>query len=308
MIVRKELDSALGSREAGRRLVVTTDPHRGLLRRLAAAEGLRAFEVPPEIGGRFSVLTPVGLLPAAAAGADVAALVSGAAEVSAAMREMRPQEHPALLIAACLYLMDVARQRPIHVFMPYRDALETFSEWLQQLWGESLGKRRNGDFVGPTPIRCTGVTDQHSQLQLYIEGPPDKVVVFLESACSREDVRIPDGLRGEPEAEYLAGHSLEELLRAELDATAAALRSAGRPSCRVSLDRVDEAAMGRLFMVFEMATQAAGALYRINPFDQPGVEAGKRFACGLMGRPGYEAHRDEMARLAGNAAVHRAEL
>jgi glucose-6-phosphate isomerase len=275
------------------RCVLVTDPAKGVLRKIAAAEGLRTLGVPDNIGGRFSALSPVGLLPAAAAGADVTALLDGAAAMEARCRSGAPLENPALLLASMLHLSDVKRGKRIHVIMPYADGLRDLADWFVQLWAESLGKSEG---VGPTPFRAVGATDQHSSIQLMMEGPKDKVVTFVRVATPRVDVPIavPDSYREHPEIAYLDGHTMAELLAAEEQATEAALRRAGRPTLSLTLPRLDARAMGELLMFFELATAYAGGLYGVNPFDQPGVEAGKRYAQGLLGRPGFEKSRDEL--------------
>jgi glucose-6-phosphate isomerase len=183
--------------------------------------------------------------------------------------------------------------------MPYTDRLRDTAEWYRQLWAESLGKRvdREGRVVhtGPTPVAAVGATDQHSQVQLFMEGPFDKVITFAVVDDLGEDVPIPpaeDLLGSRPlpaELSYLAGHTLGELLRAEYEATAAALAQAGRMSCTLRLPDLGAQTMGELLMFYQLATGYAGAWYGIDPFDQPGVELGKRLTYAAMGRAGYEA-------------------
>ena len=279
------------------RCVLVTDPEKGALRAIAQAEGLRALSVPPDVGGRFSALTAVGLLPAAAAGVDVPALLEGAAAMEARCRTGSLLENPALLWATALHLLDVRKGRRVHVLMPYADALRDAGDWFVQLWAESLGKRPD---VGPTPFRAVGATDQHSSLQLMVEGPHDKVVTLVRVAQPRADVAmaVPEGYRAHGEIAYLDGHTMGELIEAERRATAAALRRAGRPTASIELPRLDARAVGELLMLLELGTAYAGGLYGVNAFDQPGVEAGKRYAQGLLGRPGYERYRDELSRAA----------
>ena len=282
--------------EAGyrERCVLVTDPAKGALRAIAEAEGLRALSVPPNVGGRFSALSAVGLLPAAAAGVDVPALLAGAAGMEARCRSGEVRENPALLYAAALHLLDARKGRRIHVLMPYADALRDAGDWFVQLWAESLGKRPD---VGPTPFRAVGATDQHSSLQLMMEGPHDKVVTFVRVARPRADlsITVPEGYRAHAEIAYLDRHTLGELLEAERRSTEAALRRAGRPTATIELPRLDARALGELLMLLELATAYAGGLYGVNAFDQPGVEAGKRYTQGLLGRPGYERYRSELA-------------
>lgn len=279
------------------RCVLVTDPAKGALRAIARDEGLRALPVPANVGGRFSALSAVGLLPAAAAGVDVAALLAGAAAMEARCRSGSVGENPALLYAATLHLLDVRLGRHIHVLMPYADALRDAGDWFVQLWAESLGKRPG---VGPTPFRAVGATDQHSSLQLMVEGPHDKVVTLVRVARPRADVAmsVPEGYRAHAEIAYLDGHTMGELIEAERRSTAAALRHAGRPVASIELPRLDPRGMGELVMLLELATAYAGGLYGVNAFDQPGVEAGKRYTQGLLGRPGFEQYRDELARAA----------
>jgi glucose-6-phosphate isomerase len=275
------------------RCVLVTDPAKGALRAIAEAERLRALPVPANVGGRFSALTAVGLLPAAAAGVDVTSLLAGAASMEARCRAPSLSENPALLLAATLHLLDRRKARHVHVLMPYADALRDTGDWFVQLWAESLGKRPD---VGPTPFRAVGATDQHSSLQLMMEGPHDKVVVLVRVVQPRADVSlgVPEVYRRHAEIAYLHGHTMGELIEAERQATTAALRKAGRPTASIELPRLDARSLGELLMLLELATAYAGGLYGVNAFDQPGVEAGKRYAQGLLGRPGFEKARDEL--------------
>jgi glucose-6-phosphate isomerase len=280
-------------------LVAVTDPEKGALRQVARRLGLRSLPVPPGVGGRFSVLTAVGLLPAAAFGVDVKALLQGAADMVERCQSSELQSNPAYALASVLYSMDVNKKRRIHVLMPYADALRETADWFVQLWAESLGKQApegapSKDGVGPTPLRAVGATDQHSLLQLVMEGPSDKVVVFVAVEQPRVDLPIPNSRFNESDVDYLGGHSFHALLSAEQKATAAALAKNGRPSVTLQMKKLDAHGMGQLLMLLEIATAYAGGLYQVNPYDQPGVEAGKRYACGLLGRPGYEEAKREL--------------
>jgi glucose-6-phosphate isomerase len=297
LALRQRCLSRFGLEGYRERCVLVTDPAKGALRDIARAEGLRTLSIPPNVGGRFSALSGVGLLPAAAAGVDVPALLEGAAAMEARCRTGSLRENPALLYAAALHLLDVRKGRRIHVLMPYADALRDTGDWFVQLWAESLGKRPD---VGPTPFRAVGATDQHSSLQLMVEGPHDKVVTLVRVAAPRADLSmaVPDGYRAHAEIAYLDGHTMGELIEAERRATEAALRRAGRPTASIQLPRLDARGVGELLMLLELGTAYAGGLYGVDAFDQPGVEAGKRYAQGLLGRPGYEAYRDELSRAA----------
>ncbi|MFW6205859.1 MAG: glucose-6-phosphate isomerase [Gemmatimonadota bacterium] len=293
LVFRERLEAALDDPSAIRRhLVFTTDPETGVLRQIADAENVITLPVPRNVGGRFSVLSAVGLFPAALVGIDIDALLAGARAMDARCRTDALAENPAGVFAALQWLADTEAGAPIHVMMPYSDRLYSVADWFRQLWAESLGKRVNrvGEevFTGPTPVKALGATDQHSQVQLYMEGPFDKTVTFLTAAERGRDTPIPE-LYGEIDAVgYLGGHTMGELLDAERRATAAALAERGRMNMTLELPRIDEHALGQLLMMLEIATVYAGALYDVDPLDQPGVELGKRLTYGQMGRPGVE--------------------
>jgi len=292
LVVRAWLDEALGP-AAYRHLVFTTDPARGALRELATQEGIATLTVPPGVGGRFSVLSPVGLLPAALVGIDIAGLLVGA---RAALDQAQSDDllrNPAALYAGLHWAADTWLGARLHVLMPYTDRLRQLAQWYRQLWAESLGKRldRRGQPVhtGPTPVGAVGATDQHSQVQLFMEGPFDKALTFIVVDDLGVDVPIPARAGLPADLAYLPGHSLAELLRAEYAATAAALARMGRMNLTLRLPDLSAASVGELLMFFQVATGYAGVWYGIDPFDQPGVELGKRLTYAAMGRPGYEA-------------------
>jgi glucose-6-phosphate isomerase len=293
LVLEEAVRAALGEEHVRGHFLFTTDPEDGVLRALARERDIPTLPVPPQVGGRFSVLSPVGLLPAAVTGVDVEALLEGAAEMEARCRTSHLAENPAGLLAALLHRADVEAGQGIHVFMPYGDRLRALALWFQQLWAESLGKARDREgrevHSGPTPLAALGAVDQHSLLQLLMEGPWNKVVCFLRVGERPEAVPIPSSHPDEPALSYLGGHSLEALLDTELRATAEALRREGRPSLLLEVERLDARALGGLFMLLEIATVYAGALYGVDPLDQPGVELGKRLTYGLLGREGHPA-------------------
>jgi glucose-6-phosphate isomerase len=298
LVVRAWLEDALGA-AAYRHVVFTTDPERGALRELAGREGIATLSVPPDVGGRFSVLSPVGLLPAALVGIDIDGLLSGARE---ALRRAETDDllhNPAALYAALHWAADTDLGARIHVLMPYSDRLREFAEWYRQLWAESLGKRVNREGkvvnVGPTPVGAVGATDQHSQVQLFMEGPYDKVITFIALDQFPEDVPIPGRDDLPADLAYLPGHTMGELLTAEYRATSAALAQMGRMNCTLRLPDLSAATIGEAIMFFQIATGYAGIWYGIDPFDQPGVELGKRLTYAAMGRPGYPAPAAEEA-------------
>jgi glucose-6-phosphate isomerase len=292
LVVRSWLEEALGP-AASRHLVFTTDPAKGALREIAQQDGIAALEVPPDVGGRFSVLSPVGLLPAALVGIDIEALLAGARQALARAENDDLRQNAPALYAALHWAADTTLGARIHVVMPYTDRLREFAEWYRQLWAESLGKARDrrGQQVhlGPTPVGAVGPTDQHSQVQLFMEGPYDKVVTFMAVDRFAEDVTIPAGTSLPPDLAYLSGHTLGGLLHAEYQATAAALARMGRMNCSLHLPELSATTLGESIMFFQLATGYAGVWYGVDPFDQPGVELGKKLTYAAMGRPGYPA-------------------
>lgn len=275
-------------------LVFVTDPKQGALRPLASRLKVPALDIPPNVGGRFSVLTPVGTLPAALIGIDVKSLLAGAAEMAKRCESSELASNPAGVYAMLQWLADAELRKTIAVFMPYSDPLRDYAAWFVQLWAESLGKKRpDGAFVGSTPVAALGATDQHAQVQLFMEGPPDKTVTFVAVKERSVDLDIPSGFADVKELGYLTGHSLAELIDIEQRATAGALAKRGRPNMTIHLDRVDARHVGQLMMFLEIATAYAGQLYGIDAFDQPGVELGKQFAYALLGRPGADAAKKE---------------
>jgi glucose-6-phosphate isomerase len=282
LAIRGFLVDALGPSGYRGRTIATTDPERGFLKEISEREDLRVLPIPADVGGRFSVLTPVGLLPAAVTGLNLEALLSGAAQCVDEVKEQRP-EHPAVVGAAMHYLMDTQRGRNVRVMMPYADSLERLAAWFVQLWAESLGKEGKGS----TPHGAVGTTDQHSQVQLYMEGPQDKVIEIVEVEEHPRDRPIPKAYEDLEGVGYLGGHTMGELLNVECDATRRALTEAGRPNSTIKVGAVNEENLGYLFQALEIQTAVSGALYGVNAFDQPGVEAGKEITYKRMGRPGY---------------------
>ncbi len=293
LIVRDRLVRAFDDEDGARRhLLFTTDPEKGVLREIARREEIATLAVPPNVGGRFSVLSAVGLLPGALVGIDVEALLAGARDMVERCATDVLEENPAGMYAALQVLAAMEAGATVQVMMAYSDRLYGMADWFRQLWAESLGKRksRSGEdvFVGPTPVKARGATDQHSQVQLYIEGPFDKTITLLAVSDVGTDVEIPEVYGDIDALAYLGGHTLGELLDAERGATAQALARRGRMNMTIELPRVDAHALGQLFMLLEIATVYAGAFLGIDPMDQPGVELGKQLTYGLMGRAGFE--------------------
>jgi glucose-6-phosphate isomerase len=291
LIIRDMLRERLGQAYRDH-IVVITDPQKGSLRAIAKMQGYQTFDVPPGVGGRFCVFTPVGLLAAAVAGIDIHDLLAGAAAMDERSQTDDLRRNPALLNAALHYLLDVKKGKHISVMMPYSSALWDVADWYRQLWAESLGKKYSLSgkvvHVGQTPVKALGVTDQHSQVQLYVEGPFDKVFTFLAVKEFHTTLEIPKRMKNVEGMGYLAGHTINELMESERLGTEIAITEAGRPNCTITLPRVSPHAVGQLLYMLEVQTAFAGKFYQINPFDQPGVEAGKIAAFALLGRAGYE--------------------
>lgn len=298
LIVRDRLIEALGEKKARERIVVTTDAAAGTMRKIVDQEGYRSLIVPEGVGGRFSVLSAVGLLSAAMCGIDVDALLDGAASMDATVSDPAPATNPAARLAMIPYLYD-QRGKKMHVMMPYSQQLKDLADWYRQLYAESLGKIRptDGVCVGPTPIKALGATDQHSQVQLYREGPNDKVFTLLEVDAFDCDPRIPRAFEGIEAMQYLGRSSkgtLGGLLNAEKQATELALLASGRPSMTVRFPRVSPRTVGQFIYLYESVIPIMGKLYGIDPYDQPAVELGKKLTFHFMGRKGHEQMPAEM--------------
>ena len=295
-IARQWLVEAVGPERAARQIVAVTDPERGELRRLVDEEGWYNFSIPQNVGGRFSVLTSVGLVPLALAGYPIDELLDGAKTV----RDRHRDDGAAIWgVIAAEHLALADRGFDQIVMMTYADRLRGLVDWFRQLWAESLGKatNRRGETVhtGTTPIKAVGVVDQHSQIQLYREGPNDKHIAFLEVGSFDRDRTIPQTPSMPQALAHLEGRSLSEVFAAELQGTRAALQEAGRPTSTWRFDEIRPEAVGAFLFSWQMITAVAGELLQINAFDQPGVELGKKVAHGILGRDADREYAD-MAR------------
>ncbi len=294
MIIRAMLKEALG-KDFHRNIVAITDPAKGTMRTICDADGYATLPVPEGVGGRFSVLSPVGLFSAAMTGIDIDALLDGADAMDRRCCDPDLAKNPAAMLATLLVDLGLRKGKTNHVLMPYCNGLYLLADWFRQLWAESLGKRINLDgetvYAGFTPIKALGTTDQHSQVQLYREGPNDKVFGFVEVADFGEaDITIPTGLVDELGVEalsYLEGTTLATLLAAEKRATEYALLESQRPNFTLSFPRLDAHHVGEFLMLWQIVTAYAGLMLNIDAYDQPAVETGKQATFGLMGRTGF---------------------
>lgn len=294
--------SALGEAAAPRSFVFTTG-FESALRHRGEQLGVPVLTLPDEIGLRFSVLTPVGLFPAMASGIEPEQLLEGALDMQ--RRALRPKldENPAANLALLHVLLDRLRGKSIAVMMPYTDRLRGFAEWFCQLWAESLGKSTtpSGEErapVGQTPLRAIGSSDQHTQLQLFVEGPNDKLMTLLSVGAFRRDATLgAEGLRGgASDLDYLRGHSLGRVLEVEELAMEMVLRGSERPTIVWRLPCVNAHVLGQLFQVYQITCALAAGLHHVDPFSQPGLEDGKLLVFGALGRPGYESIGAELTR------------
>ncbi len=298
LIVTKLLRDALGP-NIRQHVIATTDAEKGNLVKIARAEGWETFVIPDGVGGRFSELCPVGLLAAAVCGIDIKELLAGAGFMDGVCSERDVRKNPAYLFAALQYIA-MKKGMNISVMMPYADSLKYIADWYAQLWAESLGKRTalDGSVVhaGQTPVKALGATDQHSQVQLYTEGPFDKVVTFLGVGRYRKETEIPRGYADVPDVSFLGGHTHSELILAEQAATEYAVLKSGHLYHTITLPEVNAFTVGALLCLFEIATAYCGELLGVNAFDQPGVEEGKNATYALLGKAGFDQKREELSR------------
>ena len=268
-------------------IIATTDCEKGNLIKLARENHFEVFFVPASVGGRFSELSPVGLLPAAVCGIDIREMLAGAAMMDKRCASEDPWKNPALLEAVLQYIACQEMDMNIQVMLPYADSLKYMADWFCQLWAESLGKNRTRKGmavnVGQTPTKALGVTDQHSQLQLYTEGPYDKVITFLKVGTFHSTTEIPHGCEAFADVAFLGGKTLNQLIEAERKGTEYALYKFGRMNQTITLPEVNANTIGQLLYFFELTTAYEGELLDIDAFNQPGVEESKIASYAVLG-------------------------
>lgn len=296
LIIMDLLKKKFGDK-AKEHMIATTSAKKGNLIKIAQEEGLKTFYIPDGVGGRFSELCPVGLLPAAVLGIDIKVMLEGAAFMDKICKSKDYRKNPAL-VAALLQFMSMKKGKNISVMMPYSDGLRYVADWYCQLWGESLGKAVDLDgntvYAGQTPVKALGVTDQHSQIQLYREGPFDKVITLIAVDTFRAEVTISEGCENIPDVNFLCNHTMNELINSERKATEYALTTANRPNCTITVPEINAFTIGELLYMFELETAYTGAMLNVDTFNQPGVEGGKNATYALFGRKGYEETKKEM--------------
>ncbi|TSA40049.1 glucose-6-phosphate isomerase [bacterium] len=303
MVIRDALKSAMGDAYKDN-IVAVTDPAKGTMRQICDRDGYVTLPVPDGVGGRFSVLSPVGLFSAATCGIDIEGLLDGAAEMDKACSREELTKNPAAMLAFLLVELGTNKGKINHVMMPYSNALYLMADWYRQLWAESLGKQydlnKNEVFAGFTPIKALGTTDQHSQVQLYREGPNDKAfgivdVKSFDHHCQggHGELLIPTGL-GVEATKYLEGKRMGDLLNAEKRATEYALLESQRPNYTITFPKIDANHIGQFIALWEITTAYAGLMLGIDAYDQPAVELGKQATFGLMGKAGFEAFKTKV--------------
>mgnify|MGYP001051369316 CR=1 FL=1 len=294
ILFRDLLQAKLGKKYT-ENILATTDPSEGTLREIVKREGYRTLDVPPGVGGRFSVLSAVGLFSAGMCGIDLDAIMEGAQDMDKRCKEADLMKNPAAMLAAIHYILN-NRGKSISVMMPYSNALYSLADWYRQLWAESLGKQhgltKKNVFTGQTPVKALGTTDQHSQVQLYREGPNDKIITFLEVERFSSKVTIPDSMKDVETLRYLAGSNFQTLINSEKLGTEYALLESQRPTMTVSFPTISPETVGQFIYMYEVATSYMGGLLEINTYDQPAVQLGKDATYALMGKSGY----DELSR------------
>jgi len=301
MIIKELLECALGKEKAKERIIATADEKNGVLIDIAKTEGYSIFTIPNGVIGRLSLLSPVGLLPAAVCGIDIKELLAGAAFMDTLCTKNDMFENPAALYAA-LHYAALQKGSSICVMMPYSDRLSRIADWYVQLWAESLGKKHDlsGNIVnvGQTPIKALGTTDQHAQVQLFAHGPFDKIVVFLGVSRFNEDIEIPKAFPDITNISFLGGHTHSKLIHTEQAATEYALLKEGKMNMTLTLPKTDPHTIGQLLYMLEAAVSYMGELMNVNAFDQPGVEEGKNVVYAMLGREGYEEKRKDLESMA----------
>ena len=300
LIFTDALKKAVGD-DWAKHIITTTGADRGNLIKLTRENGFKHFIVPDGVGGRYSEMCPVGLFPAAVCGIDIRAMLKGAACMDKRCQSGDVWQNPALMEAVLQYIA-TERGMNVQAVMPYADSLKYMADWFCQLWAESLGKNVTRDGkpcnVGQTPTKALGVTDQHSQLQLYTEGPYDKVITLIKVGAFRSTVEIPHGCEEFHDVAFLGGKTLNQLIEAERQGTEYALLKAGRMSQTITLPCVNAGTIGQLMYFFELTTAYEGELLNIDAFNQPGVEESKVASYAVLGNEAekYRAKQEEMAK------------
>lgn len=288
-VFKKKLIEKYGKEEAAKRIYATTDKARGALKNLATEEGYESFVVPDDVGGRFSVLTAVGLLPIAVSGADINQLMEGARSMRESCLNKPFKENDAVLYAAIRNVL-LRKGKNIEILANYEPALHFVSEWWKQLYGESEGKDQKGIF--PAAVDLT--TDLHSMGQFIQDGQRTMFETVVNLEKSSHEILIEEEAVDLDGLNYLAGKSVDFINKSAMKGTLLAHTDGGVPNLIINLPEQNEFYLGELFYFFEFACGVSGYMLGVNPFDQPGVESYKKNMFALLGKPGFEATREEL--------------
>ncbi len=296
MILKDLMQKELGD-DYRKHIVATTDKKMGILKQLANQEGYKIFYIPDDITGRFSVFSAVGLLPFALVGLDIDMMVNGIKDIDLALKNTDIYQNIAAQSALIHYLMDIKKGKRLSVMMPYSSRLRYITDWFAQVWAESLGKEYSKDGnkinVGLTPVKALGATDQHSLVQLFNEGPNDKLITFIRINNFDTELEIPK-IFEYTGVGYLGGKTINDLLNAEADSIKVSLADCSRPTLTITIDKINEYSIAQLLYTLQVQTAIIGELYNINTYDQPGVEQSKNYTYALMGRAGYDGSAEEI--------------
>ncbi|MCP2520267.1 glucose-6-phosphate isomerase [Candidatus Aminicenantes bacterium AC-708-M15] len=292
LILREKIQNELGNEGVKDHIIVITENKSdNELLKLSIQEKYKVFPFPEHLGGRYSALSIVALLPLCFLKINPQEIIKGAKSIKDKITSPDPEENPSLF-SALIYLLFYKKGKKIQIIMPYSSKLEKLGEWYCQLWAESLGKKYTIDGQeinwGQTPVRVLGTKDQHSQIQLYMEGPRDKIITFWEIDSYSDDIKIPQLPIKFSSIEYLENRMLSQVFKAEKKATEIALAENNRPSVTFILPELNPYYIGQFILMLEMQTALAGEMLNINPFDQPGVELGKKYTFSLLNRKGYK--------------------
>ena len=294
MIIKDKMYNLLGD-DYRKNIIATTDKHTGILRQIAEQEGYKTFVVPDDVSGRFSVFTAVGLLPFALLGIDIDEIIRGVKDMDELLQNPNIDENLAAQNALLHYLFDIKKGRNITVMMPYSSRLKYVADWFVQLWAESLGKQKNklGESIncGLTPLKALGATDQYSQMQLYYEGPNNKLINFISVGEFDNELTIPN-IFEYTGVGYLGGKSVKDLLNAEMNSSKVVLQDFKKPTITISIPKINAYYLAQLLYFFEMQTAIIAELYNIDAFNQPAVENARNYTYAMMGRVGYEGSAD----------------
>lgn len=288
-VFKEMMEKKYGKEEAAKRIYATTDKARGSLKSLATEEGYESFVVPDDVGGRFSVLTAVGLLPIAVSGADINQLMEGAQAGRKAALESPFEENDAVKYAALRNIL-LRKGKGIEILANYEPSVHFVSEWWKQLYGESEGKDQKGIF--PASVDLT--TDLHSMGQFIQDGSRNMFETVINIETSREEIILQEEPVDLDGLNYLAGKSVDFVNKSAMNGTILAHTDGQVPNLMVNVPEVNEYYLGQLFYFFEFACGVSGYLLGVNPFNQPGVESYKKNMFALLGKPGYEAQREEL--------------